>query len=887
MRPLVTTYVNRVRRWWKATLGVLAAAVALQTGASLLVRTHAMRTFLTRKLAESFGRPVEVQNFSANLFPALQLDAYGVSVGEDPSFGHEYFLRAERLSAGLRWIGLLAGRFELGTLQLDRPSLILVRDGEGRWNLERWLPAATPGKVVSPANSRTAGPPLQRLRKINIDDGRVNFKLADEKISFAFVQVNGSVEQMSLGRWRLDLESEPWRSGVPLQLAGTVRVQGDVAGTSTRLQPAHLQVNWEKCSLADIFRLIGGHDFGVRGTFAGEAVVDSSQDSKSGLEAGIPGDWGFSIDARAAGIHRWDLTERDDNPRIGIHMKGRWNPGLGITEAREVTIEAPRSNFRGRARLTHDSDYSVQLRLDSAGFQAADIMDWYRAFWPDVAEAIRGEQYFTGSATLRAWPLKIEDLAFSSVGGRWTVPGLSAPFNVRALRGGTRRAELVVEPFGVTIPSVQSIAPKGSKAAAMTDVSAGLVNVSFVVNPKERSGSIHFEGQTPQLESVLVLASAFGRNVRRGWDLKGRATGDLQWEWTTGQPAGWVGHADLSRATLEVAGLNQPLVLDGMRADWSNSQRKFTLEKVGAFGASWAGSIEQAGGANGLASDAISPDWTFQLQADHLDASDLDRWIGPRARPNWLQRLLPSALTEDLRTSAASAVLKRIRAQGELKVDEVTMEKIKLKAFRAHVDVEPAGVSLSQVQAQWSGGTVQGSTVATFSANPKYEVTASFSGVSLAQTPWLARVTDRVVGMADGNIELRAAGIGREDLLKNLTGKGELRLSKIELRGWDLAGSMEQGEWRAGVSRWATGSGTFHLNDGDFELNGLKLNGVSHEFLLKGSISFAQNADLRAESHTTGRTARSQVSDRFMTISGPLNNPKFSLERATAQQPGD
>jgi len=34
------------------------------------------------------------------------MDAHGITVGEDPSFGYGYFLRAERLSAGLRWAGL-------------------------------------------------------------------------------------------------------------------------------------------------------------------------------------------------------------------------------------------------------------------------------------------------------------------------------------------------------------------------------------------------------------------------------------------------------------------------------------------------------------------------------------------------------------------------------------------------------------------------------------------------------------------------------------------------------------------------------------------------------------------------------------------------------------
>jgi len=83
-----------------------------------------------------------------------------------------------------------------------------VRNEEGAWNLERWLP---PAKSTLGAGSRFYGPrpqqsPSNRLQKIDIDDGRINFKIGDEKLPFAFLGVSGSVEQVSSGRWRLQLE---------------------------------------------------------------------------------------------------------------------------------------------------------------------------------------------------------------------------------------------------------------------------------------------------------------------------------------------------------------------------------------------------------------------------------------------------------------------------------------------------------------------------------------------------------------------------------------------------------------------------------------------------------------------------------------------------------
>ena len=867
-------------------LAVVLAAIALQFAVSLLVRTTRVRAFLTRQLQGAFGRPVDVQQFSASFFPTPQLDAYAISVGEDPAFGNEYFLRADRLSAGLRWSGFLRGRFELGTLQLDGPSLVLVRNDRAQWNLERWLPAAgAESRGAGAAADTVAAPTTHHLQRIEINDGRVNFKIGNDKVSFAFQQVQGMVEQTAAGRWRLDLEAQPWRSGTPLQLAGTVRVSGEVAGTSVRLRPAHLRARWAKSSLADVFRLIGGTDLGVRGTFAGEASIDSDENSLPETQGAALGDWAFTLQTRATEIHRWDLAERQDNPRVGLRMKGRWNPALGTTELSEVAIETPRSNLRGTASLKSIAGLEFVVGFDSAGVQAADFLDWVRAFQPEVSEGVTASQYFTGTAALRGWPLELDEAAFSSPGGRWSMPGFSSPLAVRSVRGGMERGRLLVEPFAVSVPARKTGNSDGK--ATLVSTGGGIINLSLQEDLRQKSGSVRMEGQLPQCEALLAIAAAFGHDLRHGWDLAGRAGGDLRFEWyRSGAPA-WVGHADLTRAALQVAGLNQPIQLENLRTEWKGGKRKFTLSKVGAFGASWTGTVEQTGTVATDAGDEQVPNWMFQLQADQLDATELDRWIGPRARPTWLERLLPAALGGNSERAPANAVLRRIRAEGDLKVNAIAVEKIRMNGLRTHASLNGLTLKLTDAQAQWSGGGAQGSLVAVLGGNPKYEVSAAFDRVALTETPWLSELADRLSGTAGGSVELRTVGIGREALLKNLAGKGDLRLSRVELRGWDLAGTMAQGDWKTGTTRWPSGVGTFHITDGGFELNSLRLASPAEEFLVKGSVSFSQDADLTAESHAIGRAARAEHATRFLTISGPLTEPKVSLEKVTAQQPGD
>ena len=108
--------MTNLRNSWKIAVWVTAIVVAAQIAASISVRTSGVRNYFSERLEDAFGRPVQVKHFNIELLPSPRIYASGVTVGEDPAFGYEYFLRAEQLTAGLRWSGLLHGRFEFGTL---------------------------------------------------------------------------------------------------------------------------------------------------------------------------------------------------------------------------------------------------------------------------------------------------------------------------------------------------------------------------------------------------------------------------------------------------------------------------------------------------------------------------------------------------------------------------------------------------------------------------------------------------------------------------------------------------------------------------------------------------------------------------------------------------
>jgi hypothetical protein len=883
--------MQSMRKWRRLALWIVALLIAAQIAASFLARTRSMHKYLVGHLERAFGRSVEVRQFNVLLLPSPVLDAEQVSIGEDPAFGNEYFLRAEHLTAGLRWSGFLRGHIEFGTLSLSRPSLILVRNDQGDWNLERWLP---PAKSTLGAGSRFYGlraqqTPSNRLQKIDIDEGRIDFKIGDEKLPFAFLRVSGSVEQVSSGRWHLQLEARPWRSGVTLQSAGTLLVRGDVAGTSARLQPAEVHVQWGKVSLADLFRLFRGQDYGVRGVFALEGTAKSGAGNRIDGADMQPGEWSFSAQARAAQIHRWDLTERADNPAANVKLEGRWNAGMRNISATRLIIETARSNMRGSARYTLNAAPAWEVRLDSAGVQAADVLAWYRAFDPNVNDAIVAEQFFTGAITLRGWPLEVNEAAFSSRGGELRVPGLDASLRIGAFEGGRQRASLDIAPVRISYASPQRGEGASLTAAAMAKrksaiESKGALEIGFTHDFSKHMGGVSVDGRMENVEDVLRVMAALGRPVNRGWDLTGPVSAELHYQWDNAAATKvWSGHVDMNKATLEVAGLNRPLQLNKARLDWKDGQRSASVTDVEGFGATWSGQLTQAGvDADGAAR------WSFQLHANHLDAANLDRWMGPRARPGWLQRLLASLLGGGATNPAASELLRHVNAEGELRVDEFTLEKIKFGQVRASGALHDLHLDLRQADARCAGGRLRAKVRAAFLPRPSYDVTADLDRVDLRQIPVPGNLPERFTGVASGTMHLTTQGVGRDELLQGLAGKGEVKLRDVEFRGWDVDASMTDGTPREGASHWATGQGSFLVRDRGIVFPGLRLDGATEATLLKGTLSFVRDSDLTLQTLVGDETGSSLPEKGYvLKISGSLDVPKISIERLVARHLAD
>lgn len=894
-------------RWPKWILIFLAVLWLASAGMTLLIQHTALRGKLTKRLEAAFGRPVEVGSYEFSLWGGPALEAQSVTVAEDPRFGHEYFLHTESLTVRLLWSSLLRGRIGLGTLSLTNPSLNLVRDSGGNWNISEWLPRPAGNSGQTPPQG--IGPRLTRgalnFQRIEITGGRINFKRADEKLPFALADVTGAVEVESQSRWRMDLEAVPWRAATQLQQAGTFHLVGDVGGTSSRLLPAALQLSWADASLPDVLRLARGDDSGLRGTLA--AVIVASTQGEN---------WNFQVRTELRQLHRWDLTERSDSPAVNIIAKLQWNPHVSAIELTDATIEAPHSNARLAGKFHWSSSppprratappaasgQATEVQVLSSAIDLQDFLAWARAFRPGISDEIVLHGTVGAQMSLAGWPPKIEQGSFSTDSAELSAASLRVPMRLSSVAVGYNK-----DAVSLSAPAILSFGDDASSLHIDGSDSLGATNKRKSEKPTSR---FHVTGKVDQVRDLVATASLLGWNLSRGWDVTGPARCDLLWQggpspWQL-QPTGFVewGAANAASArdvstrnvaateeaalrggrtplaigrgaaigdsTLSAPFLNQPIAQIFVRANFKPGPTHLAIMSAQAFGARWSGTL-----------DRRKPDaeWQFALSADHLAAADLDRWLNPRSQDNFIDRMLPFLNGR----SQAAADPQGLRAAGHISVDQFTLEPLVVRSLEGNLTLEGRHVTLANATGRFYGGTVAGTLDANLQSAPTYRVDADFSRADLTQlltdSPALASLSADSVS---GSVSFETHGASRSDLLAVLTCEGKASISDFGLSNIDLLGSLRQAGTQPGSSAFQNASAAFTCLNGQIRFQNLTMEG--HNVVLGGSgtADFSRDLDLKlrvlSDDAVGPRLAKSPaaVPDQVYQLSGTLDSPQVA-----------
>jgi hypothetical protein len=756
------------RRSWLRALLAAGAVLLLALFLPPLISVNHYKARITNLISRSLGRPVRLSKVEVRLLPWPGFVLYDLSVAEDPAYGAEPVLHANKVTASIGLFSLWRGRVEIGSISVDEASLNLVRAGPGRWNLDPLFRTA-----AAQTGARTGAASPVRLPTLEATDSRIDFKNGAEKLPFSLVNADLTVWQANPGEWRVRLRGQPARTDVSLYLedTGEVRMEASVRQSPVlREMPVHLDLDWREAQFGQLARLVTGSDSGWRGDLTGEMHLDGTADAAH-----------IAMRLRAAGVHRAEFVpasplDFDANCNFLYHYTARSLENLvcdsPLGEGRiRVTGEKPGSGAPPR--------FAVELARIPVGALLDALRTLRSGLEPDLqaAGSVSGKIVYAGSNNEHALPAKpigrrspkSSPAESGPLTGSLTVTGL-------VLSGGglTRPIQsprLVLLPVlapllapAAATPASQrsSPAPALPAAAGSMDALAGTVAIpagaavplTFALRFSPSGYEIAVRGQAA-IPRAREIAHAAG--IPATTALESLAGDPIAVDLVAAGP--WIPSGEIPLSELAPSGSNEPapLPLDVAPAGSDSLTGTVTLHNANWKADYLAGHLEIAeatlhlepgalrwepvdfiyGPVKGTATLTIPASCTlepatlcpapaFSLAFTDLDAASLQATLlGARAPGTLL-----STLIDRLHPSAAPPWP---HAQGSIAADSLILGPVTLEKITASLELLPDGAGLSSFSADLLGGQAQLTGTlhkpATDQDKPAYSVSGDFQDI--------------------------------------------------------------------------------------------------------------------------------------------------------------
>jgi hypothetical protein len=811
------------------------------------VNVNRYRNRVADAISRALGREVSVSHIALELLPRPGLVLSNFVVAENPSYGAEPMLRSDTVTAYLRLTSLWRGRLEIGTLDLDSPSLNLVRHSDGHWNVEDLVERAS---QVSPEPTAKARPGARpRFPYVKASSGRINFKLGQVKKAFAFTDADFALWLESENQWGIRLEARPSRTDVDVHDTGVLKLDGRFQrASSLRDTPVDLKFTFSNGPLGQLTKLIYGRDRGWRGDLRSNASL-----------TGTPGALAITLDARVDDFRRYDIAT-GEALRLLVHCTGTYS---SLDDAlQDLQCQSPVGpgilEVRGNAQGWAADEYDLSVSAER--IPAARIVALARHTKKDLPADLTATGEFEGVFSVRKDPGGVPAWAG---GGRTNQLALQSDVLKQDLQIGTMEVVIAKAsaPSGPH-PRRRSLAhnlPPPPNPELRIQVKPFPISLG-AISPATASAifdedhySVNLKGNA-EMARLLNIAKAMGVGTP-GVGMAGDAQIDLDvaGTWVGFAPPVSSGSMQLDTVTAELQGVAEPLLISSATATLANQQATVT-----SFTAAFAKGPEISGSAS-FPVHCIAPEncmLHFDVRADDGSLARLNQLVNP----NFLNRPWYHLLEIGQRHEDA---LLKLRASGKFASARFELGTVVANNVSANVEFDAGKLRVRDLRADILGGRHNGSWTADFTVGPPtYSGTGGVSRLSMAEVAGLMH-DNWAVGTVDAQYSLAMRGLNPVSLRDSASGSadftwndGSLRHVVLEGRGVPLA--------------FSNFSGKVALANGTFSLSDCKLQSGGANYTVKGTASYDRSLAVRLE----------RAGGHSYVISGSLDKPR--VETVTA-----
>jgi uncharacterized protein involved in outer membrane biogenesis len=799
--------------------GVLWIAGVLLLGTLFLVRpgVQRLRARIAGSISLALGRPVEISGVSLHLLPRPGFDLENFIVHDDPVFSAEPILRAGEVSAALRVTSLLRGRLEIARLSLGSPSLNLVRDGEGHWNVENLVERAAKTPVAPTGKSRTETRP--GFPYIEADNARINFKFGQEKKPYALTDSEFGFWQDSENSWGMRLSARPVRTDFNLSDTGTLQVDGTWGrAASLRETPVQFNLQWTRGQLGQITKLFFGHDRGWRGEV-----------SLAGKLSGSPGDLQIETTGSVSDFRRYDISG-GDAMRLATRCGARYNSATH--EFTQLSCQAPigtgslmlAGSFAGSAESR-----SYDLALTAVNIPMSPVASLVHRMKKDLPADLIAAGKLDGEVTFQ----RARD---ERAGPEWHGSGEISGAALQSKLTGTNLNPGRV-PFSLRLGNAASSAKKKSSRSALAQGNPRLDFGPFNLGLPETApvvvtGWIGAAGYGLQvqgdadLQTILQVARTAGVGAPQP-AADGFAKIDLQISggWRGFVPPKVLGSMQLRDVRAEVSGLSAPLEIPSASVSLMPDEIDVRRLSASLAGSSWHGWLVLPRPCGVAGACPVQ----FDLRVDQLATDRLAQLASPHSSKRPWYRFLSSS-------EPRPTYLGRLRAAGKLSIDHLSLHKLEATRVSARVDLDQGRLRLADVRGEVFGGKHTGQWLVDFAASPRqYSGTGELEQVALPQLA-SAMHDDWVTGTAAAGYRLTAFGTSLAQLLSSASGELSVDASEATLPHVMLTASKPLHLRRL--------AGRFLLREGKFHIEQGTLTTANSTYQINGTASLVRNLDL-------------------------------------------
>jgi hypothetical protein len=766
-----------------------------------------LRYRIVGSISSALGRKVTLNNVRIHLLPRPGFDLEGLVIHDDPAFSAEPMVRAQDVSAAIRLSSLFRGRLEIATLSASDPSINLVRNEEGRWNLASLLersahiPAAPTGKSAS--ERRPAFPYLEATH------ARINFKIGQAKKSLALTDADVALWQESENSWGARLRAQPVRTDFNLTDTGVVQLNATwQRAPSLSDTPVQVSAQWQRGQLGQITKLFTGGDRGWRGNVTFIASI-----------SGTPNALLVRSQASIEDFRRYDIMS-SGSLRLSTACTGKYSTqNSTITD---LSCESPVGGGLVRLRGSVTPIASAprfDMTLTAVKVPLASLLQALR----HAKKGLPADLVASGQVNGEFHSVKTES------GMRFTGQGIAADARLASNSG---EDEITFGDIPLTVSNADEKRAKSGKARSIqTEVApleARLQVGPFPLAMGEAAPAIaagwlsssgyrfSLRGDT-EVKNIYRLANMVGlpgfHPIAEG---AAHVDASVSGGWQGFGAPQAVGTAQLRNVKTGMRGLNPPIEIAS--AILKVDPDSVSLEKITAKTGDthWSGAVR--------APRPCAPEgcvFQFDLGADELSSGGLAEWFTPHPTKRPWYRILASAETQ------GKSPLVAIQARGRLGIHRLRLKEVDVSQIVAQVDLDRGKVILTDLRGQLFEGTHQGDWIIDVSVKPPhYQGKGRLQNVSMAEVS--AAMNDAwVTGTADGNFDLTSSGVSSTELLGHAEGELQFTLRNGTLPHIELPDASKPfsvrvfaAEMKVKNGIWKVSTGKLESHDGIYQVSG-------------------------------------------------------------------